>query len=81
MHTSQLLYLSQADVESVGLTMAEVIEALEAAFREKGEGRVEMPPKPGIHPGGGDNFIHARIYHTSPACSSSTIQRPACPSR
>jgi len=59
MHTNKLLYLSQADVESVGLTMAEVIEALEAAFREKGEGRVEMPPKPGIHPGGGDNFIHA----------------------
>jgi ornithine cyclodeaminase/alanine dehydrogenase len=39
--------------------MAEVIQALEVAFREKGEGRVEMPPKPGIHPGGGDNFIHA----------------------
>jgi ornithine cyclodeaminase/alanine dehydrogenase len=32
---------------------------LEVAFCEKGEGRVEMPPKPGIHPGGGDNFIHA----------------------
>ncbi len=39
--------------------MAEIIAALETAFREKGEGRVEMPPKPGIHPGGGDNFIHA----------------------
>jgi ornithine cyclodeaminase/alanine dehydrogenase len=39
--------------------MAQVVEALEVAFREKGEGRVEMPPKPGIHPGGGDNFIHA----------------------
>ena len=39
--------------------MAEIIEALEIAFREKGEGRVEMPPKPGIHPGGEDNFIHA----------------------
>ena len=36
--------------------MAEIIEALELAFREKGEGRVEMPPKPGIHPGAGDNF-------------------------
>jgi len=56
---SQLLYLSQADVAAVGLTMAEIIESLELAFREKGEGRVEMPPKPGIHPGGGDNFIHA----------------------
>jgi ornithine cyclodeaminase/alanine dehydrogenase len=39
--------------------MAEIIEALEVAFRARGEDRVEMPPKPGIHPGGGDNFIHA----------------------
>ena len=59
MTNKQLLYLSQADVVSVGLTMADVIELLETAFLEKGEGRVEMPPKPGIHPGGGDNFIHA----------------------
>ncbi|MFC2036559.1 ornithine cyclodeaminase family protein [Chloroflexota bacterium] len=59
MPTNQLLYLSQGDVDTVGLTMAEVIEALEVAFREKGEGRVEMPPKPGIHPGEADNFIHA----------------------
>lgn len=56
---NQLLYLSQADVNAVGLTMAEIVAALEKAFIEKGEGRVEMPPKPGIHPGGGDNFIHA----------------------
>ncbi len=59
MRTNQLLYLSQADVETVGITMAEIIDALEVAFRAKGEGRVEMPPKPGIHPGGHDNFIHA----------------------
>jgi ornithine cyclodeaminase/alanine dehydrogenase-like protein (mu-crystallin family) len=39
--------------------MAEIIAALELAFREKGEGCVEMPPKPGIHPGSEDNFIHA----------------------
>lgn len=55
----KLLYLSRADVESVGLTMSEIIVAVENAFREKGAGRVEMPPKPGIHPGQGDNFIHA----------------------
>lgn len=59
MAKNSLLYLSQADVASIGLSMAEIIEALEVAFREKGEGRTEMPPKPGIHPGGGDNFIHA----------------------
>jgi ornithine cyclodeaminase/alanine dehydrogenase len=54
----KLLYLSRADVEAVGLTMAEIIEALEEMFREKGEGRVEMPPKPGIHTMP-DAFIHA----------------------
>ncbi|MBN2123111.1 MAG: ornithine cyclodeaminase family protein, partial [Deltaproteobacteria bacterium] len=59
MESGKLLYLSQAEVAAVGLSMAEIIEALETAFREKGEGRVEVPPKPGIHPGGGDNFIHA----------------------
>jgi ornithine cyclodeaminase/alanine dehydrogenase-like protein (mu-crystallin family) len=59
MAQNKLLYLSRADVEAAGVTMAEVIEALEIAFREKGQGMVEMPPKPGIHPGGGDNFIHA----------------------
>ena len=55
----KLLYLSQADAKAVGVTMAEVIQSVEAAFCEKGAGRLEMPPKPGIHPGGGDNFIHA----------------------
>jgi len=59
MSSRQLLYLSQQDVASAGVTMAEIIDVLEIAFREKGEGNTEMPPKPGIHPGGGDNFIHA----------------------
>jgi ornithine cyclodeaminase/alanine dehydrogenase len=59
MQKSQLLYLSKSDVAAVGLTMAEIIESLKVAFRAKGEGRTEMPPKPGIHPGGGDNFVHA----------------------
>jgi ornithine cyclodeaminase/alanine dehydrogenase len=56
--SEKLLYLSQADVVSVGLTMAEIIDALEQMFHEKGEGRVEMPPKPGIHTMP-DAFIHA----------------------
>jgi ornithine cyclodeaminase/alanine dehydrogenase len=59
MGDNQLLYLSQAEVAAVGLSMAEIIEVVETAFNEKGHGRVEMPPKPGVHPGGGDNFIHA----------------------
>jgi ornithine cyclodeaminase/alanine dehydrogenase len=58
MSASTLLYLSRADVEAVALDMRTIIELVETAFREKGAGRVEMPPKPGIHPGP-DAFIHA----------------------
>jgi ornithine cyclodeaminase/alanine dehydrogenase-like protein (mu-crystallin family) len=54
----ELLYLCRADVERVGLTMDEIIAVLEEAFREKGHGRYEMPPKPGLHPRP-DSFIHA----------------------
>jgi ornithine cyclodeaminase/alanine dehydrogenase-like protein (mu-crystallin family) len=54
----ELLYLSRQDVVSAGLGMAEIIRALEGMFREKGEGRVEMPPKIGIHTMP-DAFIHA----------------------
>lgn len=53
-----LLYLSREDVAAVGPSMAEIIAALERMFKEKGRGRVEMPPKPGIHPLP-DAFIHA----------------------
>jgi len=58
----KLLYLSRADVEAVGLSMSETITALEEMFREKGAGRVEMPPKPGVHPLP-DAFIHAMPAH------------------
>jgi hypothetical protein len=53
-----ILYLSRSDVEAVGVTMPEIIEALEVAFHEHGEGKVEMPPKPGVH-SRPDAFIHA----------------------
>ena len=59
MGDNTMLYLSRADVIATGVTMAEVIELVKTGFREKGAGRVEMPPKPGIHPGAKDNFIHA----------------------
>jgi ornithine cyclodeaminase/alanine dehydrogenase-like protein (mu-crystallin family) len=58
MTIQKLLYLSRADVASTGVTMKEIIDALEIAFREHGEGRVEMPPKPGVHTQP-DAFIHA----------------------
>ena len=69
----KLLYLSKADVVSIGLGMAEIIQLLEKAFDEKGHGRAEMPPKPGIHPGGGDNFIHAMPAYI-PALNSAGIK-------
>lgn len=58
MPETQILYLSRADVERVGLDMRTIIRQLEDAFREKGQGKVEMPPKPGIHTQP-DAFIHA----------------------
>ena len=74
MKTIQLLYLSQKDVASVGLTMAEIVDAVEKGFTEMGQGRVEMPPKPGIHPGEGDNnFIHAMPAYI-PAMQSAGVK-------
>ncbi len=73
MDKGELLYLSQSDVAAVGLTMREVIALVENAFFEKGQGRVEMPPKPGIHPGEGDNFIHAMPAYI-PAMGSAGIK-------
>lgn len=58
MSTGKILYLSGQDVETLDLSMSEIIKALEEMFREKAAGRVEMPPKPGIHTRK-DAFIHA----------------------
>ncbi|MGD9072517.1 MAG: hypothetical protein PVI69_12185, partial [Desulfobacterales bacterium] len=70
----QILYLSQADVVNTGLKMAEIVDAVEQCFVELGNGRVEMPPKPGIHPGqGGNNFIHA-MPASIPAMKSAGVK-------
>ena len=58
MTDSELLYLSRADVEAVGLEMETIIQLLEQAFVEYGSGRAKMPPKIGIHTKP-DVFIHA----------------------
>jgi ornithine cyclodeaminase/alanine dehydrogenase len=55
---NRILYLSSADIASVEIDISVIIRAVEEAFREKGLGRTEMPPKPGLHPGG-EAFIHA----------------------
>jgi len=54
----KILYLSRHDVESLGISICEIISRLEMMFGEKGNGRVEMPPKPAIHTNG-DAFLHA----------------------
>jgi len=53
-----MLYLSRDDIERLSISMEEVIKSVEGAFIEKAAGRVEAPPKPGIHPQK-DAFIHA----------------------
>ena len=58
MESNELLYLSKADVEAAGVSMSQIVAALEEMFLEKGKGNVEMPPKPGIHTRP-DVFIHA----------------------
>lgn len=72
MSQPKILYLSKADVAATGVTMKEIIDALEIAFREHAEGRVEMPPKPGIHPRP-DAFIHAMPAYI-PALKSAGIK-------
>lgn len=54
----EITYLSREDVECLGMTMKEVLDAVDNGFRLKGLGKTEMPPKPGIHPKE-DCFIHA----------------------
>ena len=58
MELGTVLYLSRKDIETINLPMREIIDALDAMFKEKGAGRTEMPPKPGIHTRP-DAFIHA----------------------
>jgi ornithine cyclodeaminase/alanine dehydrogenase-like protein (mu-crystallin family) len=61
----EFLYLSQVDVREINLSMSEIVAALESMFREKSEGRVEMPPKIGVHTMP-DAFLHAMPAYISP---------------
>ena len=55
---NRILYLSSGDIASLDPEVSGIIRAVEEVFREKGEGRTEMPPKPGLHPRR-EAFIHA----------------------
>ena len=52
-----LLYLSNADVEGLGIGAGEVIGALEAMFAEKAAGRTFMKPKQHLVSPGGTAFL------------------------
>ncbi|MBO3802417.1 MAG: ornithine cyclodeaminase family protein [Candidatus Brockarchaeota archaeon] len=58
MQGREILYLSRKDIEEVGMGIEEVAQAVQEAILQKALGRVEMPPKPGIHTRP-DAFIHA----------------------
>ncbi len=58
MQRREILYLSRRDVEEVGMSIEEVAQAVQEAIRQKSIGKVEMPPKPGIHTKP-NAFIHA----------------------
>ncbi len=50
-----LLYLSRNDLESLGVTMLEVVDAVDRGCAAKGRGEVVMPPKLSLH-GEGDAY-------------------------
>ena len=51
-------YLRRQQVASLLPPIADQLDLVEATYRAVGDGRVELPPKPGIHPRK-DSFIHA----------------------
>lgn len=53
-----LLYLSRTEVRELLPPLKQQLDLVEATYRALGDGRVELPPKPGIHPRP-DSFIHA----------------------
>lgn len=59
----EILYLSKKEIEDMQLPMEEMIDIVEEVFREKAEGRYQMPAKIALHPledrGDPNDFIHA----------------------
>ncbi|HEX5468784.1 MAG TPA: hypothetical protein VFW80_07030 [Gaiellaceae bacterium] len=53
-----LLYLARDEVAGLLPSTAAQLDLVEETYRAVGAGRVELPPKPGIHPRP-DSFIHA----------------------
>jgi ornithine cyclodeaminase/alanine dehydrogenase len=62
---SDVRYLSAAQLDQLDLTMAQIIDILEAAFRAKAEGKVMMPPKIFFHRNG--PRFYSSMVSASPA--------------
>lgn len=55
---SEVLWISAKEINQLGITMKEIMDAVETGFAAMGRGEGEMPAKIGIHPRE-DCFIHA----------------------
>ena len=55
---SSLLFLSRSDVAGLLPEVDEQLDLVEHTYRSLAAGRVELPPKPGVHPRK-DSFLHA----------------------
>ena len=55
---TDLLYLRREEVAELLPPVAEQIDLVEEIYRALAAGRIELPPKPGVHPRP-DSFIHA----------------------
>jgi ornithine cyclodeaminase/alanine dehydrogenase len=53
-----VLWISQDEVVSLGITMKEIVDAVDEGWKLKGQKKVELPAKIGVHPRK-DCFIHA----------------------
>ncbi len=54
----ELLYLSREEVTALLPEVPEQLDLVEETYRALAAGRVELPPKPGVHPRP-DSFVHA----------------------
>src|SRR5579864_3995013 len=67
-----LLYLSNADVVSVGPTMVETIPLIESILKARGRGELIMPPKVALF-GSDASWYHAQLSY-SPALDRGAIK-------
>jgi len=68
----QLLYLSRSDVEAVGLSPSDIVDAVEQALREKALGRAQMPPKHWLT--SGDRRFFSAMTSVLPAVGASACK-------